>query len=172
MSQDHIEQLLEAETQTVDSLKSQRGQRSLALHMLYVIDRSSSGCTVSEALEMFREGYDLEIGEDDFALKIVRGVTARHDELAILVSTLLENWTYDRLGCCTRLILKMALWELQKTDTPPQIIVNEAIELGKAFSEEDAHRLINGMLDRYCKAQGITYVPFESAKEEKEEEPE
>ncbi|HML19849.1 MAG TPA: transcription antitermination factor NusB, partial [Candidatus Dependentiae bacterium] len=60
-------------------------------------------------------------------------------------------WRFDRLGVCTKLILRLAVWELLHADEPHNIIINEAIELAKCFSEDDAYKFINGILDEAVK---------------------
>ena len=45
----------------------------------------------------------------------------------------------------------MALWELMETETPSTIVLNEAIELAKCFSEKDAYKFVNGVLDKAVK---------------------
>ena len=75
---------------------------------------------------------------------------------------LLSNWRFERLGMCTKLILRYALWELQTTDTNPTIVINEAIELAKCFAEKDAYKFVNGILDEALKKFGKV-IPEEIA---------
>jgi N utilization substance protein B len=67
----------------------------------------------------------------------------------------LHNWRFDRIGCCTKLILRFAMWELFYTDTPDSIVINEAVELAKCFSEKDAYKFINGILDEAIKSKAV-----------------
>ena len=67
------------------------------------------------------------------------------------IKPLLDNWRFDRLGVCTRLIMRQAIWELMNSDTDPVVIINEAIELAKCFAEADAYKFINGLLDEWVK---------------------
>jgi N utilization substance protein B len=65
----------------------------------------------------------------------------------------------------TKLILRFALWELAQATTAPSVVLNEAIELAKCFSEKDAYKFINGVLDRYIKPKEIKDSPDPNQKE-------
>jgi N utilization substance protein B len=65
-----------------------------------------------------------------------------------LIAETTERWRPERMAVVDRLILRMAVCELQRdAETPPAVIINEAIELARTFSTEDAVKFINGMLD-------------------------
>lgn len=134
---------------------TQRAFRSLALHILYAIDRRENDQPLSEVLQDFRDGFGVEFHDDSFTVQMIRGVLEHSERIDEKIKPLLQHWSFDRLGCCTVLILRMSFWELLFTKTPPQIVINEAVELAKAFAEKDAHRLINGLLDTYCDRAGI-----------------
>ena len=70
------------------------------------------------------------------------------------IKPLLHNWRFDRIGVCTKLILRLALWELHNTQTSANIVLNEAIELAKCFAERDAYKFVNGILDEAVKKMG------------------
>lgn len=146
-----------ATTNEQEALKplSQRAQRSLAFHILYSMDRNNYDQPLSFVLDDFRAGFEVDFADDCFAVTMVRGILEHKQEIDAKILPLLQNWTFERLGCCTVLILRIAFWELVWTKTPPQIIINEAIELSRAFAETDAHRFINGVLDSYCEQTGI-----------------
>jgi N utilization substance protein B len=101
--------------------ESRRDMRALAFHFIYAVDRFDKG-----AIEMQEQA----------------------DEI---IKPLLRNWKLERLGCCTRLILRLAIWELHQSDAMPSIVINEAIELAKCFAEKDAYKFINGILDEASK---------------------
>ena len=64
----------------------------------------------------------------------------------------LENWDYSRVAIIDKIILRMALVEiLFCEDIPPEVTMNEAIELGKKFSTEQSNRFINGIIDAVYK---------------------
>ena len=63
----------------------------------------------------------------------------------------LNGWKIDRLGQCTKIILRIGMWELFNTYTPGHIVINEAVELAQGFSEKDAYKFVNGLLDKAFK---------------------
>ena len=64
-----------------------------------------------------------------------------------------ENWRLERISAIDRAILRLAIFELNVMQTPPKVVLNEAIELTKKFSGEDSGRFVNGILDAFWKAQ-------------------
>jgi N utilization substance protein B len=164
-----IENLISEETETTETEftpRTQRAQRSLAFHILYAVDRNDYTVPLSFILDDFRVGFEVDFSDDCFAVVMTKGVLEHQKEIDAKMFSLLENWSADRLGCCTTLILRMAFWELIHTKTPPQVVINEAIELAKAFAEKDAHRFINGVLDTYCTRANIKIEnPLKASKE-------
>ena len=89
-----------------------------------------------------------------FANRLFEGTvkdTAAIDELIVKQA---ENWRLERLAVIDRAILRLAIYELRKTDTPPKVILNEAVELAKKFSSEEAASFVNGILDAVHQSLG------------------
>ena len=86
--------------------------------------------------------------ENEFIKEIVNGVIEKKEELDILANKYLNKWTVDRLGNTDQSILRMGIYELLYTDTPPIVAINEALELAKSYSDEDVKNMINGVLDK------------------------
>jgi len=87
-----------------------------------------------------------------FANRLFEGAvrdTAAIDELIVKQA---ENWRMERLAVIDRAILRLAIFELRTTDTPPKVIMNEAVELAKKFSSEEASSFVNGILDAIHKS--------------------
>lgn len=144
----------EQKQETIEfNLNSRRNERIVAFNLIYAVDRSSYEMHLSEILQNFERGFHLEVPEDSFVLKLTQGTIACRKELDDQIKPHLKNWKIDRLGCCTRLILRMALWELQQAKAVPSIIINEAVELAKMFAEKDAYKFINGILDEISKKE-------------------
>lgn len=130
---------------------SRRQERSLIFHLLYVMDSWSYEEPLERVIENFNAGYDCSIAPDGEIAHMVQAIVAQRDQLDETVKPLLAHWRLERLGVCTRLILRMATWELLNTDTPLQIVINEAVELAKCFAEKGAYKFINGVLDELMK---------------------
>ena len=133
---------------------SRREFRSLIFHLLYAMEAFDYTISLDAVLDNFNKGFDLDIPFDSEVVKIAQAVIDNRDELDMQIKPLLINWRFERIGICTKLILRMALWELLHTDTAPNIIINEAIELAKCFSESDAYKFVNGILDEAVKNLG------------------
>lgn len=70
------------------------------------------------------------------------------DDLDALIAQHSRHWRVDRLAIIDRLIIRMATWEIQHDrETPPAVIINEALELTRRFSADEAVGFVNGMLD-------------------------
>lgn len=130
---------------------SQREVRSLTFHLLYAMEGFDYNVPLETIIENFNEGYDLNIPLDSQVFYVAKEVIQKRDELDELIKPLLQNWRFERIGVITKLILRLALWELHNTDTPPTVVINEAIELAKCFAEQDAYKFINGLLDEQLK---------------------
>jgi len=149
--EEHVE-----EAYYVPKPTTQREIRSLAFHLLYAVDRNDYAISLEEMVQLFREGFDLEIPDTSFAIMLAGGAIEQRVELDEAIKPLLKHWTFERLGCCTRLILRLALWELKQPHAAPVVVINEAIELAKGFAEKDAYKFVNGILDEYCKIHQLT----------------
>jgi N utilization substance protein B len=86
--------------------------------------------------------------ENEFVKDIVYGVVTYQNEIDSLANKYLNNWTIDRLGNTDSAILRVGIYELVYTDTPPIVAINEAIELAKNYSDDDVRKMINGVLDK------------------------
>jgi len=84
----------------------------------------------------------------EFATELARETVSRLDAIDPLIADTTERWRPERMAVLDRLILRMAVCELlRKSGTPPAVVINEALELARTFSTEDAVKFINGMLD-------------------------
>jgi len=135
---------------------SRREIRSLIFHLLYAVEGFSYENSLQSIVDTFNRGFNLDIPFDSEVVKIAQAVIDDRESLDKTIEPLLANWRLDRIGLCTKLILRMSIRELQQSDTASTIVINEAIELAKCFSEKDAYRFVNGVLDEYCKAEGLS----------------
>jgi N utilization substance protein B len=83
-----------------------------------------------------------------FATSLAGGVADSIDEIDPLITEAAEHWRLERMNVMDRLILRLATYEfLRQAETPAKVIINEALELARTFSGDDAVRFINGILD-------------------------
>lgn len=89
----------------------------------------------------------LEI-ENDFVNTCVNGIIEHKKEIVKLANKYLKDWTIDRLDLTGGAILRMAIYEIKYMDTPNIVVINEALELAKKYSDDAVRKMINACLDR------------------------
>ncbi|KKQ33538.1 MAG: N utilization substance protein B-like protein [candidate division TM6 bacterium GW2011_GWF2_37_49] len=151
-----IEELLK--TLNIDS---RRDERIIAFYFVYAVDRCDYTASLESVADNFSRGYNLTVPKTSYAFKIANGTIENRNEIDEKIKPYLKNWKLERLGCCTLLIIRMAMWELEQTGTIASIVINEAVELAKIFAEKDAFKFVNGLLDEYCKKNGLKSTKFE-----------
>ena len=133
------------------NINSRRDERVFAFNLIYAADRFDYSVDLAQLVESFSSGFEVAVSEENFAIRIARDVIDNRESLDEEVMPFLRNWKIDRLGCCTRLILRMAVCEMRLPGAIPSVIINEAVELAKTFSEKDAYKFVNGILDEIAK---------------------
>jgi len=87
----------------------------------------------------------------EFARKLLTGILQNIDKIDTIIKEHLIDWDFDRLDKVDKQILRVGIYELLYTDTPYQIVIDEAVKIAKNFSEDKAKSFINGILDRVAK---------------------
>ena len=107
-------------------------------------------------------------GADDtraFANKLFEGAVSDSPNCDELIARNAENWKFERLSAIDRAILRLAVHEMRQGETPHKVVLNEAVELAKKFSSEDAGGFVNGILDAVRKSlPGPAPVPARKQK--------
>ncbi len=88
----------------------------------------------------------------EFANQLFENAAARAAELDQLIAAHVQHWSIERIAAIDRAILRLAASELRTRGTPAKVVLNEAVELAKTFSSEDAARFVNGVLDAIVKS--------------------
>jgi N utilization substance protein B len=124
--------------------------RETALQILYAWDIGQTDIDQA-ANTFFTYQWVGEAPSEDlrqFATELARDTVSRLDAIDPLIAETTERWRPERMAVLDRLILRMAVCELlRNAGTPPPVVINEALELARTFSTEDAVKFINGMLD-------------------------
>ena len=89
--------------------------------------------------------------ENDFIKDMVYGVITYKDELDKLANLKMVDWDITRIDKTGAAILRLALYELKYTDTPEVVVINEAVELAKKYSDDAVRKMINAVLDKCIK---------------------
>jgi N utilization substance protein B len=132
---------------------SQRDLRALTLHILYAMESLDYQDSLMGIIDNFNRGFDLAIPMNSQLVKTVDSIITHKDELDQDYIPYLDNWRFDRISVMVKLIFRFAIWEIKYGGIDKKIAINEAIELAKGFAEKDAYRFVNGILDKFVKAQ-------------------
>ena len=135
--------------------ESRHGAREAAVQMLYqwevgklsMLEVMSTYWTLREPQSA--AGDPQSAGEPrEFATALTHGVAATIERIDPLIAEAAEHWRIERMAVMDRIILRLAVYEfLEQPETPSRVIINEALELARTFSTDDAVRFINGILD-------------------------
>lgn len=77
---------------------------------------------------------------------VTNGIENKRDELKAIISRFAKDYEFDRIYKTDLAVLYLACYEIKYTDTPHAVIVNEAIEIAKAYSDEKSYSFVNGIL--------------------------
>ncbi len=97
-----------------------------------------------------------ELNEDlviaAFARDLLTGIRENRVELDRRLTELAQNWTLERMAVTDRNVMRLGAYEIIFTDTPHQIVINEAVELAKNYGDKNSGSYVNGILDRLVKS--------------------
>lgn len=129
-------------------MKTRSELREKIMTILYQIDICKSQKIEYNVENIIRENLDID---NEFVRDIVYGVITYEQELINLANKYLKDWDINSMDKIGAAILKMAIYELEYTDTPHIVVINEAVELAKKYSTEEVKKMINAVLDRLIK---------------------
>lgn len=126
-----------------------RKARELALQLLYQWElRGESPEKMEEA---FWPGAKAADSTREFAHRLFTGAVAVAPQLDSLIEKHATNWRLDRMSAIDRNILRLSAFELKFATAPVRVVINEAVELAKKFSDDAAASFVNGVLDAIAK---------------------
>ena len=135
---------------TIGDPSGRRRAREAALQMLYQseVGRVSADDTIATYWPAHQPHHGLTDALREFANTLVRGTLDRLKEIDAILAAHTENWRIERMAVIDRLVLRLATYEmLADPGTPSRVVINEALELARAYSGEEAVRFVNGVLD-------------------------
>lgn len=132
-------------------IRERRQARLMALQSLFEIDVTGHlpGVVIDERLnEISREEHGDFVQGKEFLRWLVGGVIKHQSVLDELIHKYAPEWPVDQLAAIDRNILRLAIYEMgsQGSDTPPKVVINEAVELAKTFGGDSSPRFVNGVL--------------------------
>jgi N utilization substance protein B len=125
--------------------------RIIALQTLYEYefrcDAGDTSANIDEILTRNIARYAAMVDDVDFIKRLVTGVTASTDELDAMLKPVAPEWPIEQIARMDRSVLRMGLYELDHdAAVPPKVVINEAVELAKAFGGENSSKFVNGVL--------------------------
>lgn len=126
--------------------------RIIALQTLYEydfrVDCADSDVDLKDVLARNLVRYEKTLDDKPFVDALVKGVAESGEKLDGLIQPIAPEWPIDQIARVDRTILRMAVYELTEsgTDVPPKVVINEAVELAKAFGSDNSSKFVNGVL--------------------------
>lgn len=125
--------------------------RIVALQTLYEQDfRLSCGdehFKLNEALTRNINRYQHALEDIDFTKQLVTGVDKKQTELDEILQPAAPKWQISQIARMDRVILRIGLYELlYESGIPAKVVINEAVELAKAFGGDNSSKFVNGVL--------------------------
>ena len=125
--------------------------RIIALQTLYEEelrqDAGDEAFDLEQVLQRNISRYRDMLDDVLFVEKLTRGVSEQASALDAILQPVAPEWPIDQIARMDRLVLRIGLYELQKeADVPPKVVINEAVELAKAFGGDNSSKFINGVL--------------------------
>lgn len=114
--------------------------------------------------------YKEMVDDRKFIEELVKGVDKRSKELDVILQPIAPEWPIDQIARMDRIVLRMGAYELlHDKGVPPKVVINEAVELAKAFGGENSSKFVNGVLGTVLREQNGEEKPPAQAKDENDE---
>ncbi|MDD6653205.1 MAG: transcription antitermination factor NusB [Clostridium sp.] len=119
--------------------------REKIMVILYQIDFYVKEGMSYDIDEVIKENLEID---NKFVRDVVYGVIKNIENIDKIITKYLDNWDLDRLGKTDKAILRLGTYEMLYYDTPKVVVINEAVELAKKYSDDKIVKLINAVLDK------------------------
>ncbi len=123
--------------------------RMAVVSLLYAYDLGNQ--SIAEYSDEILEDKKIRNRQKEFAMSLFRGVMEHLPQIDEAIVRHLKEWDFDRLGSIERATLRLGAYEVLYTDLDSAVVINEAIEVAKAFGTEQSPKFINGVLDAIAK---------------------
>ncbi len=130
-------------------MTKKRKSRELAMQVLFLWDTQGQA-DLDSARQVITDSR-AEAAAQATALEMAQGAWGGRETADQWMERLAPQWPPRRQPGVDRNVLRLAIWELTNTPTPPKVVIDEAIELAKAFSTEQSAAFVNGVLDAVLK---------------------
>ena len=123
--------------------------RMAVVSLLYAFDLGNGN--IAEHTDEILEEKKIRNKQKDFALALYEGVMQNIEMVDKAIIDNLKEWDFERLGTIERATLRLACYEILFGELDSAVVINEAVEITKAFGTEQSPKFINGVLDAISK---------------------
>lgn len=131
---------------------SRREEREAAFRLLYeytFFDKEDADSFLRRREEFDGEAFG------NFTKELFVGCVGALSQIDESISKYAVGWKLSRMSRVTKSVLRLAVYETMFTDTPPKVLINEAVELAKKYGEDKADKFINGILNSFARDEGL-----------------
>lgn len=121
--------------------------REFAIQFLYQSEVNKRQVFEQESFDFFIEYFKVPDYTKEFLFKLLKNTFENLNYIDTLISEDSKNWAFYRITIIDKNILRVAISELIFFDTPPKVVIDEAIELARKYSSEKSYKFVNGILD-------------------------
>lgn len=123
--------------------------RMAVVSLLYAYDLGNK--SIADYTDEILEDKKIRNKQKEFALELFRGVMDNLEAVDVAIVKHLKDWDFERLGSVERATLRLGAYEIMNSELDSAVVINEAIEVSKAFGTEQSPKFINGVLDAIAK---------------------
>lgn len=128
--------------------------------MLFQIE--ASGVSADQAIDLYWRSFAADADPEGraYADDVVRGVAATQGEMDDHITRASTHWRIERMSRVDRNVLRLGAWELaRRPDVPRAVVLDEAVELAKAYGTDDSSAFVNGVLNKIAETLGRAEPP-------------
>ncbi len=130
-------------------MATRRDAREWALQIVFSLDLNTRKELDGVFRDFFRDNPTDDAAMRGLAESLVQGVVENRGIIDEAIERYAEHWRMARMGVVDRNVLRIAVYEMMfRPDVPPAVVINEAIDIAKYFSNSESGRFVNGILDR------------------------
>jgi len=129
--------------------------RARVLQALYAWDlRASGGAQLDKVAAQIWDDLAVSPEERTLASALIRTYIAKREAIDAALADVTTNWRVDRLAVLDRCVLRMGAAELERGETPPRVVIQEAVTLAERYSGVKSAKFVNGVLDALARKMG------------------
>jgi N utilization substance protein B len=132
-------------------------QRALQILFLWEFRKQPVQEAIASYYELVHADEERKSAPDEFLERLVTGTIEHMEAIDSAIAKHAEHWRVDRMAAVDRNLLRLAVFEIRYTDTPPAVVIDEALELARRYSTEESVQFVNGVLDAVHRESAVTH---------------